>query len=187
MIGTPAPPLTSATGQFLSNVLTAIFTDTDTTPRGPNNYTATITWFQANGQSATSTGTIVAVGNNTFYVYGSNPFSYASGGTFTVQTVIRDVGGGASVTVNTTVNVTGQPAIGPGGTLTPEESGDTSDVNPQFTAMEDALTNLLNAENIFFASVLSTPAVRISAMSNLMFADMAYLVSAFEFELTLPF
>jgi len=189
LTGRAVPSLNSTTGGFLNNVLVAGFTDTDKTntpadPQGaPGDYVATVTFLQANGLSSTSIGRIVPNGGNSFLVFASNPFSFASSGTFQVRTVIRDVGG-ASVEVDTSVNVTGKPAIP---TLLPMFGADNNFVNSPFLQMENALTNLLISENLFLASMFSAPAVQMSAMANFMFAEMEYEISVFRFDLTLPF
>jgi hypothetical protein len=189
LIGRAVPSLNSTTGGFLSNVLVAGFTDTDATntsgdPQGaPGDYVATVTFLQANGLSTTSIGRIVPNGGNSFLVFASNPFSFASGGTFQVRTIIRDVGG-ATVEVDTSVNVTGKTAIPP---LLPMYGADSNFINAPFVVMENALTNLLISENLFLASMFSTPAVQMSALANFMFADFEYEIAVFHFDLTLPF
>ncbi len=183
LVASPQPPLTSATGSFLANALVATFQDTDTTPESPSNYTATVFFEQAGGAFGSSTGTIVALGNNTFGVYGSNPFSYATSGSFVVRVVITDVGG-ASVTVQTGVNVAGKPAIPP---LIPMYQADTSTVNVQFNTMENALTNLLTSQYVFALSAFASPTGRLNAFANLMFAEFEYEMAVFQFDMTLPF
>lgn len=187
--GPAAPPLTSSVGSFLNDVLVGSFTDTDptNTPTDPQNdpadYIASVTFFQANGLSITVPGRIVPNGGNTFLVYASNPVSFATNGTFVIHTVARDVGG-ASVSFDTSVSVSGKPAIPH---LVPQFGADRDAVNPIFFQMQNALTNLLAAENILIASFVAAPPVQLRAFINFVFAEVAYQIAVFRFDLTLPF
>jgi hypothetical protein len=178
-----AQALNTATAEFVSNALVAVFTDTDSTPRPPSNYSATITWNEGNGLAFSSTGTIAPFSGNTFYVYGSSPFTFPSGGLFTVQVGIHDAGG-ASVTVNSVVSVAHNPAIPP---LIPLYAGDTSPQTIQFVTLEDALTNLLSAERLFMlAMAVGTPKEKSGTFNNLVNALFAYETAIFNFDIRLP-
>ncbi len=178
-----AQALNTETAGYISNGLVAVFTDTDSTSRPTSNYSATITWNEGNGLTFTSTGTITPFAGNTFYVYGSSPYTFPSGGLFTVQVVIHDVGG-ASVTVNSFVSVAHNPAIPP---LVPQYGGDTSPETAQFVSLEDALTNLLNAERLFFlALAVGTPKEKSGTFNNLVNALFAYETAIFNFDIRLP-
>src|SRR5262249_28842385 len=130
-----AQALTSETAGFVNNALVAVFTDTDSSLEPASNYSATIQWFEGNGLSFRSDGTIVNLFNNTFAVNGSTPFSFPSGGLFTVRVVVQDVGG-ASVTVDSVINVSNNTAIPP---LVPQSQTDTGPVNLQFVSLQYAL------------------------------------------------
>lgn len=176
--------LNGETGGFVTDALVAVFSDSDTTPRPPSHYTATIQWFEVGGLSFSSTGTISNLFNNTFAVYGSTPFTYPSGGLFTVRVVIQDVDGGAEVTVNSVVSVANNTAIPP---LTPLTAADTGPVNVQFVSMEDTLTNLLNAERLFFAALsIGTMAEKQGSFGNLVNAFFAYEAAVFSYDMQLP-
>ncbi|MGH7222750.1 MAG: hypothetical protein ACRELF_05960, partial [Gemmataceae bacterium] len=176
--------INAATGEFVSDTLVAIFRDTDTTARPPGQYTATITWNEGYGLSATSVGTIAALGGNTFAVYGGSPYSFPAGGLFTVQVVVRDVLGGASVTIDSVVNVTNNPAIPP---YIPLEQIDTGPTTAQYVSMEDALTNLLRSEQLFLtAYAFGTMPQKQAAFGNLLNAYYAYQAAVFAFDMSLP-
>jgi hypothetical protein len=179
-----AQVINSQAGTFASNALVAVFTDTDTTIRDPSQYTATIQWFEGNGLSFTSSGSIVRLFGNTFAVYSSSPFSFPVGGLFTVRAVIRDIGG-ASVTVDSTVNVAHNPSIPP---LIPQYAADAAGpVTSPYAAMQDALTNLLTAERLFLLSlVFGTAAEQQHGFANLMNAFTAYQTAIFVFDMSLP-
>ncbi len=178
-----AQALNTATAGFISNGLVAVFTDTDSTARPASNYSATITWNEGNGLAFSGTGTILPFSGNTFYVYGSSPYSFPSGGLFTVQVVIHDAGG-ASVTVNSVVSVAHNTAIPP---LVPQYAGDTSPETIQFVTLEDALTNLLNAERLFMlAMAVGTPKEKSGTFKNLVNALFAYETAIFNFDIRLP-
>lgn len=176
--------VTGQTGGFVNNALVAVFSDSDTTPRSSSYYTANIQWFEGNGLSFSSTGTITNLFNNTFAVYGSTPYSYPSGGLFTVRVVIRDTGGGASVTVDSVINVANKPAIPP---LVPQASVDTGPVTVQYVSLEDALTNLLSAERLFFIAFnFGTTAEKNGAFGNLVNAFFAYEAAVTAYDIQLP-
>jgi hypothetical protein len=184
-----AQAVTSQVGAFISNALVAVFTDSDQTntpsdPQGdPADYTATIQWFENDGLSVTTTGRIVPLFGNTFGVVGDNNFSLPSGGLFTIRVVIRDVGG-ASVTVDSVLNVAHNPAIPPG---VPMFAADTGPITSLFAVMEDALTNLLLAERLFLESVaFGTLAQQQHGFSNLINAFFAYQAAVFSFDMSLP-
>jgi hypothetical protein len=178
-----AQALTGQTGGFVTNALVAVFSDGDPSLETPANYTATIQWFEGNGLSFSSTGTITNLVNNTLSVYGSTPSTYPSGGLFTVRVVISDVGG-ASVTVNSVINVSNNPAIPP---LLPLSATDTGPVNSQYVSMEDTLTNLLAAERLFFTALaFGTTAEKLGSFNNLVNALMAYEAAIFAYDVQLP-
>jgi len=178
-----AQALNTATAEFVNNALVAVFTDTDSTPRAASNYSATITWNEGNGLAFTSTGTITPFSGNSFYVYGSSPYTFPSGGLFTVQVVIHDAGG-AAVAVNSVVSVAHNPAIPP---LVPQYAGDTSPETIQFLSLEDALTNLLSAERLFvLAMAVGTPKEKSGTFKNLVNALFAYETAIFAFDIRLP-
>ena len=120
---------------------------------------------------------------NTFAVYASAPFSFAIGGLFNAAVTIRDVGG-ASVTLNSVVNVANNPAIPP---LVPVQQADTGPFNNGFVSLEDALTNLLMSEQLFMIAVaFGTPQQQQNGFANLMNAFTAYELAVFSFDVTLP-
>jgi hypothetical protein len=180
-----AQVINSQAGAFASNALVAVFTDTDTTIRDPSQYAATVQWSEGNGLSFTSSGSIVRLFGNTFAVYSSAPFSFPVGGLFPVSVQVTDLAGGASVTVNSTVNVAHNPAIPP---LVPQDAADAmGPVTNQFAAAQDALTNLLTAERLFLVSLaFGTTAEQQHGFSNLMNAFMAYQVAIFALDMSLP-
>jgi hypothetical protein len=179
-----AQALSSQTAGFVNNALVAVFSDSDTTLRPVSNYTASIRWFEGNGLSFTSTGTIQNLTNNTFSVFGSTPFAFPSGGLFTVQVTIQDLLGGGTVVVNSVVNVSNNPAIPP---LQPQSQTDTGPVNTQYVSMQDALTNLLSAERLFFTALaFGTTPQKLGAFGNLMNALTAYEAAIFAFDMQLP-
>ena len=178
-----AQALNTETAAYITNGLVAVFTDTDSTQRSPSNYTATIIWNEGNGLTFTSLGTISQLSGNTFTVVGSSPFSFPSGGLFTIQVVIRDFGG-ATVTVNSVVAVAHNPAIPP---LVPQYQSDTGPNTAEFVALEDSLTNLLNAERLFMlAMVFGTTRQKQGTFGNLVNALFAYETAIFKFDMTLP-
>jgi hypothetical protein len=178
-----AQALTGATAEFVTNALVAVFSDSDPSPETASNYTATIQWFEGNGLSFSSTGTISQLFNNTFAVYGSTPFTYPSGGLFTVRVVISDVGG-ASVTVDSVINVSNNPAIPP---LVPQLSTDTGPVNLQYVSMEDTLTNFLNAEQLFLTALMfGSMSQKLGSFNNLVNAFLAYEAAVFSYDMQLP-
>jgi hypothetical protein len=178
-----AQALNTVTAGYVSNALVAVFTDTDSTLRAPSNYTATITWNEGYGLAFSSTGAIYHMFGNTFSVYGSSPYTFPSGGLFPVDVVIRDFGG-ASVTVPSVVSVAHNPAIPP---LVPLYAGDTGPVTSQFVTLEDALTNLLNAERLFIlAMAVGTTKEKQGTFGNLVNALLAYETAIFNFDMRLP-
>jgi hypothetical protein len=178
-----AQALNTATAGYVSNALVAVFTDTDSTPRSSNNYTATITWNEGYGLTFSSTGAIYHRFGNTFAVYGSSPYTFPSGGLFPVVVVVHDLSG-ASVTVNSVVSVAHNPAIPP---LVPQYQSDNGPVTSQFVTLEDALTNLLNAERLFIvAMTFGTTKEKEGTFGNLVNALLAYETAIFNFDMRLP-
>jgi subtilase family serine protease len=176
--------INTATGEFASNSLVGVFTDTDPTLRPASNYTATVIWNEGYGLSFTSAGTITALGNNVFAVYSSAPYSFPYGGLFSVQVVVRDDLGGASVTINSVVNVANNTAIPP---LLPQYQSDSDPVNAPYVSMEDALMNLLQSEQLFFVAVeFGTMSQMQAAFNNFVNAFMAYGTAVFEYDIQLP-
>ncbi|MHB1423964.1 MAG: autotransporter outer membrane beta-barrel domain-containing protein [Gemmataceae bacterium] len=176
--------VSGATGEFVTNALVAIFTDTDTTLRPPSHYTATIRWSEGNGLTFSSSGVIQTLSGNTFTVYGSTPFTFPSGGLFAVTVVITDQVGGASVTVNSVINVANNQAIPP---LLPLYQSDTSPINASFVSMEDALTNFLNSEQLFlFALGFGTMQEKQGSFGNFVNAFYAYEAAVFKYDMQLP-
>jgi hypothetical protein len=176
--------LNSTAGDFVTNALVGIFTDTDSTTRPASNYTATIVWNEGNGLSSTSVGTITAMGGNVFSVHGSTPFSFPYGGLFPVQVVVRDVLGGATVTIGSVVNVADHTAIPP---LVPQDQEDTGPVNVLFVRMEDALTNLLHTEQLLLTALgFGTLQEQLAGFSNLVNAFSAYEIAVFQYDMSLP-
>lgn len=178
-----AQALHGQTAGFVGNSLVAVFTDTDASPEPPSNYTATIIWNEGNGLSFTSTGTVNPFSGNTFTVFGSSPFTFPSGGLFPVQVVIHDVGG-ATVTVNSVISVSNNPAIPP---LVPQYQSDLGPVSLQFVSLQDTLTNLLTAERLFvFALVYGTTQQKQGTFGNLLNAVRAYEAAIFAYDMRLP-
>lgn len=170
-------------GSFVSNAVVAIFTDTDPTLRDASHYTATIQWSEGSGISASSNGSIVHLFGNTFEVIGSSPFTIPAGGLSPVVVVIRDVDG-ASVTVDSVLNAPHNPAIPP---LVPMDQVDTGPATTQFVTMQDALTNLLRAEQLFmFALNFGSMDQKQSAFSNMLNAFFVYQADVFQFDMHLP-
>lgn len=170
--------LSATAGTFLTNARVATFTDTDPNPEGPGNYTATIYWYQNGGTAGVSSGRIVSAGNNVFAVFGDNPYTYATGGTFLVNVVIADVGG-ATVTVGSTATVGHNP--GP-----PHQqiySADGTPSNNNYTSLQDALNNLIQAEYFFIYAILG-PDGNI-AIGNLINALMQYELAVLQYDMTL--
>jgi hypothetical protein len=171
-------------GGFVNNELVGVFTDTDSTPRPASQYTATIIWNEGNGLSFSSAGTIVHDFGNTFYVYGSSPFSLPYGGLFPLQVVVTDVDGGASVTIGSVVSVANNTAIPP---LIPQNLADTGPLNSQYVTLEDALTNILTAERLFLtALVFGSFSQKEGSFNNLVNAFQAYESAVLNYDMKLP-
>jgi hypothetical protein len=178
-----AQALHGQTAGFVSNSLVAVFTDTDASPEPASNFSATIIWNEGNGLSFTSTGTVNPFSGNTFTVFGSSPFTFPSGGLFTVQVVIHDVGG-ASVNVNSVISVSNNPAIPP---LVPQYQSDLGPFSSQFVSLQDALTNLLSAERLFvFALAFGSTQEKEGTFGNLLNAVRAYEAAIFAYDIRLP-
>ncbi len=178
-----AQALNGQTAGFVNNALVAVFSDTDPSPETASNYSATIQWFEGNGLSFSSVGTITHLFNNTFAVYGSTPYTYPSGGLFTVRVFVHDVGGAVG-TVNSVISVSNNPAIPP---LVPQVTADTGPVNSQFVSMQDTLTNLLTAERLFFSAMtLGTLSEKLGAFGNLVNAFFAYEAAILAYDMQLP-
>jgi hypothetical protein len=170
-------------GAFVSNALVAIFTDTDPTPRPAGEFSATIQWSEGNGLVSTSVGTIQALGGNSFSVNGSTPFTYPIGGLLPVNVMIKSTEG-ASVTVGSTANVANN--LGTSSQLAQYQS-DTNPLNAPFVSMEDALTNLLTAERLFFFSLAyGTQQEQMGSFGNLVNAFYAYEGAIYQYDLQLP-
>ncbi|HTU91468.1 MAG TPA: S53 family peptidase [Gemmataceae bacterium] len=179
-----AQALDGETAEFVTNALVAVFTDTDSTPRPPSNYSATITWNEGDGLSFTSTGAIERLFGNTFAVYGSSPYTFPYGGLFPIQVVVTDLGGGASVTINSVVSVANNQAVS---TLFPQYQSDTGPLSTQLVSMEDALTNLLSAERLFvYALVFGSTTEQKGTFGNLLNAFDAYESAIFAYDMSLP-
>jgi hypothetical protein len=182
LIAGPAQSLSATVGSFVNDVLLTTFLDTDPTPESSTNYAATVSFFEPGGIFVNTAGRIAALGNNTFAVYGSSPFSLSSGGTFAVRVVIRDLGG-ASVQVNDQVTVSNNPAIP---SLLPMDQADVGPASPLELALQNALTNLITAENLFFASLMGPVPHQGNVISNLMNAYVQYEFAVFRFDMSLP-
>jgi hypothetical protein len=189
LVGGPPRTITSTVGTFVTNAWVATFTDTDATnvPGDPQNnpadYTATIQWFQAGGISATSTGRLVAIGNNSYEVFGDNPFSYSGAGSYVVRVTIHDKGG-ASVVVNSVAVVAGNPAIPP---LSPQFGQDGGPPGTLFEIMQNALTNLITAERFLVNAAMFGPAAQLAqAWPNFMNAFFEYELAVVQYDLSLP-
>jgi hypothetical protein len=170
-------------GSFVNNALVAIFTDTDPLLEPLTDYTATIQWSEGDGLSFYSTGSIVSLFGNTFAVFGSSPYSLPSGGLFPLDVVIRD-DGGASVTVASSLSISHNQAIPP---LFPQDAADAGPLSSPYAAMEDALTNLLKAEQLFLLAFSSgTMQEKQGSFGNLFNAVYAYEVAVFAFDMQLP-
>lgn len=189
LVGGPPQTVNSQVGTFVTNALVATFTDTDQTnvPGDPQNnpadYTATIQWFQAGGISATSTGRIVAIGNNSYEVFADNPFSYSGAGNYLVRVTIRDKGG-AAVVVNSLASVAGNPAIPP---LFPQVGTDGGPPGSLFEIMQNALTNLITAERFFINAAMFGPSAQLAqAWPNFMNAFFEYELAVVQYDLSLP-
>ncbi len=95
---TPQPAITASTGQSLP-ATTVVGTFTDANPKAPiSDFTATISWGDG---SPITQGTIVQPGGvgTVFQVEGGH--TYAAHGTYTITTVVTDVGGSVVTLVNT--------------------------------------------------------------------------------------
>ena len=171
-------------GSYVSNSLVAIFTDTDPTVRNPSQYSATVEWNEGDGLTGTSSGTIVRLYGNTYEVLASSPFSIAVGGLSTVQVVIRDLDGGATVTVDSVLSVPNNPAVPP---YVPLDQSDAGPATSQYVTMDDALTNLLVSEQRFFIALnFGTMAEKQAAFSNLVNAYFVYQAAVFQYDMSLP-
>jgi len=185
--GPPQTP-SSIVGAFLSDTLLTTFTDTDqtNTPDDPQNnpadYSATVSFFEPGGIFVNTTGRIAALGNNTYAVYGSSPFSFASAGTFSVKVVIRDVGG-ATVEVDDVVNVADNPAIPP---LVPQYQADGDASNALFLTLQIALSTLISAERLFSSSLFGPVPHQDVVVPDLMNAFVQYEFAVTRFDLLLP-
>ena len=189
LVGGAPRTITSTVGTFVTNAWVATFTDTDLTnvPGDPQNnpadYNATIQWFQAGGISATSSGRIIAIGHNTFEVFGDNPFSYSGAGTYAIRVTIRDVGG-ASTVVNSLASVAGNPAIPP---LVPQVGTDGGPSSNLFVIMQNALTNLITAEKFLINAATFGPSAQLAqAWPNFMNAFFEYELAVVQYDLHLP-
>jgi hypothetical protein len=173
----------SQVGAFPNNVLVAVFQDTDSTPESPSNYTALIQWL-VGGLPVTTVGRITPLfGTNTFAVFGDYPFSLAAGGLFTIRVTVQDVGG-ASVVVNSSLAVANSQVIPP---LFPLSASDVGPFGSEFVTLQDALTNLLMAERLFFvAMAFGTAAQQQNGFANLINAFFAYQTAVFNFDMSLP-
>jgi hypothetical protein len=179
-----AQALNTVAAGSVTNGLVAVFTDTDPTLRPASQYTANITWNEGYGLSFSGTGTITHLSGNTFAVHASSPFTFPYGGLFTIQVVVRDTIGGATVTINSALSVANNTAIPP---LIPIDQADTGPVNAQYIRMEDALTNLLKAERLFMTAFsFGTKAEKEGALGNLVNALLAYEVAVLFYDRTLP-
>ena len=96
--------LTGNSGQILSNVVVATFSDTDAAAPA-SDFTATVDW----GDGTTTAGTI-AGSNGAFSVSGTHAYATAGRDTVTVK-VTDDAPGTAAATATTTVNVLDQPPV----------------------------------------------------------------------------
>lgn len=171
-------------GSYVTNALVAIFTDTDPTLRPASHYSATIEWNEGNGLVVTSLGTIEHLFGNTFAVYGNSPYSLPEGGLFPLDVIVTDLQGGARIVIGSSLSVAHNQAIPP---LTPIDQADTGPVTPLYSGMEDALTNLLHAEQQFLdAFRIGSFAQKEQAFGNLFNAFFAYQVAVFTFDMQLP-
>jgi hypothetical protein len=178
-----AQSLNGRAGAYVSNALVAVFEDTDSSLESASNYTATVQWFEGNGLSFSSGASIVPLSDNTFAVYASSPYSFPSGGLYTIRVVISDVGG-ASVTVDSVIDIGHNQAIPP---LIPQVQLDSGPGNALFPPMQDALTNLILAERTaYFASKFGTLAQKEHDFANLTNAYLAYELAVLHYDLTLP-
>jgi hypothetical protein len=179
----PVQTASAQVGVFLTNALVGVFTDTDVTARPPSMYSATINWFLGPNQVVSTSGRLVPIGNSSFEVFGDNPFTYAGAGAYGVQVVVRDAGGAATV-LGGVVNVTGNSAFG---SLFPQVSGDSNFTGSPFADLQNALANLITAEQFFINALLFGPAAAVSqAMPNLLNAFNHYEMAVIRYDLTLP-
>jgi hypothetical protein len=180
----PVQTANAQVGTFLTNALVGVFTDTDVTPRGASNYTATINWSEGPGQTVSSTGRLVAIGNDTFEVFGDNPFTYSAAGAFAVQVVVRDNGGGGTTVLGGVVNVASNSAFA---SLFPQVGSDSSLAGSPFDVLQNALANLITAERFFINALLFGPTAAVNqAMPNLLNAFNHYEAAVVRYDLTLP-
>lgn len=178
-----AQVINTQAGDFVSNALVAIFTDTDPLHEPVSDYTATIVWSEGDGLTFSSTGTIVTYSGNTFAVFGSSPYSFASGGLFPLQVTIRD-DGGAAIEVGSVLNIAHNSAIPP---LIPLDQADVGPPSNSYAAMEDALTNFLKSEQLFvFALSFGSMAEKQGSFGNFVNAFFAYQRAVFAFDMQLP-
>jgi hypothetical protein len=97
---------------------------------------------------------------------------------------VRDVDGGASVTIGSVVNVANNPAIPP---YLPLEQVDTDPPTSQYVSMEDALMNLITSEQLLLtAFTFGTTGEMQAAFSNLVNAFYVYQATVFQFDMSLP-
>jgi hypothetical protein len=97
-------------GQTLSNVVVASFTDAD--PNGAaEDFTATVTWDDGNGNTHVSTGRVEANGSGGFDVYADNTTAYSGVGPHDVAVTIQDAGGATATTHSTVAVARGTPSV----------------------------------------------------------------------------
>ncbi len=136
-------------GEQALNVEVATFTDTN--PFGTlTDFSAQVTWDDGNGRSHTSAGRIVPLGGTSFAVFADDTISFSTPGPHGVSVLIRDVGG-SQLLVQSTLNVASNPAFN---TFVPIYAGDAIPAGLNFTDLENALTNVLSAEQRLFGDLL---------------------------------
>jgi hypothetical protein len=145
-----AVPINGKVGEALLDALVATFTDTN--PNGTlSDFSGQVTWADDNGQSHSTPAVIVPAGGTTFDVFASDFRTYGTAGPHAVTVVITDVGG-ASLTLNTAQSVANNPAVL---ALLPFYAYDSVPQGPLFLDLENALTNLLTAQEILLGALLT--------------------------------
>ncbi len=145
-------------GEPTLNVEVATFTDSN--PFGTlSDFSAMVTWDDGSGRSHTSAGRIVALGGTSFAVFADDTISFSTPGSHAVTVLIRDVGG-SQLLVQSTLNVASNPAFN---TFVPIYAGDAIPAGFDFIDLENALTNVLSAEQRLVSDLFSGHAADVQA------------------------
>src|SRR5262249_40413711 len=143
-----------------------------------SDFSAQVTWADDSGQSHTTPGVIVPAGGTTFDVFASDFRTYGTAGPHAVTTVVTDVGG-ATATIHGAQSGADNPAVL---ALRPLFAYDAVPAGPLFLDLENALTNLLTAQEILFGSLLTGGfGGRGEALTNLLQASTTYYSLLFKY------